>query len=130
MKHQRKTKVKRPKNQRSYGFLLLWCHEKPADIAVNVAHPVDPKLLSSPSGRRAEVAALACIQKQLTSLQETQSELIDTLKIVQQKVDTSCQLYTTLQRMMAQTGSQQQGQQSQALPQLGYQVPFVFQPPR
>ena len=76
------------------------------------------------------MAALACIQKQLTSLEETQSELIDTLKILQQKVDNSCQLYTTQQRMVDQSGSQQQGQQSQALPQLGYQVPFVFQPPR
>ena len=123
-------KVQIKANQRSYGFLLLWCREKPADIALNVAHPVDPKLLSSRSGRRAEVAALACIQKQLTSLQETQSELIDTLKILQQKVDTACQLYSTLQRMVTQTGSQQQGQQSQALPQLRYQVPFVFQPPR
>ena len=40
------------------------------------------------------------------------------------------ELYTSLQTMVAQTGSQQQSQQSQALPQLGYQVPFVFQPPR
>ena len=123
-------KVQIKANQRSYGFLLLWCREKPADIALNVAHPVDLKLLSSRSGRRAEVAALASIHKQLTSMQETLSELIDTLKIVQQQVDTSCQLYTTLQRMVDQSGSQQQGQQSQALPQLGYQVPFVFQPPR
>ena len=46
-------------NERSYGFLLLWCREKPADIALNVAHPVYLKLLSSRSGRRAEVAALA-----------------------------------------------------------------------
>ena len=62
-------KVQIKANQRSYGFLLLWCCEKPADMALDVAHPVDPKLLSSRSGRRAEVAALACIQKQLTSLQ-------------------------------------------------------------
>ena len=123
-------KVQIKANQRSYGFLLLWWREKPADIALNVAHPVDPKLLSSRSGRRAEMAALACIQKQLTSLQETQSELIDTREILQQKVDTSCQLYTTLQRMVDQSGSQQQGQQSQAHAQLGYEVPFVFQPPR
>ena len=72
----------------------------------------------------------ACIQKQLTSTQETQSELIDTLNILQQKVDTSCQLYTTLRRMVHQSESQQEGQQSQALPQLRYQVPFVLQPPR
>ena len=117
-------------NKRSYGFLLLWCRGKPAHIAINVAHPVDPKLLSSRSGRRAQVAGLACIQKQLTSIQETQSDLIDELLIMQQKVDTSCQLYTTLQRMVDQSGSQQQGQQSQAPPQLGYQVPFVVQPPR
>ena len=58
-------------NQRSYAFLLLWCREKPADVALNVVHPVDPKLLSSCSGRRAAVAAPACIQKQLTSIQET-----------------------------------------------------------
>ena len=88
-------KVQIKANQRSYGFLLLWCREKPADIASNVAHLADLKLLSSRSGRRAKVAAVACIQKQLTSLQETQSELIDALKISQQKVDTSCQLYTT-----------------------------------
>ena len=103
-------------NQRSYGFLLLWCREEPADIALNVAHPVDQNLFSLRSRRRAEVAALACIQKQLTSIQETQSELIDTLKILRQKVDTSLQLYTTLQRMVDQSGSQQQGQQSQAFP--------------
>ena len=78
-------KVQIKANQRSYGFLLLWCREKPADIALNVAHPVDPKLLSPRSGRRAEVAALACIQKQLTWLQETQSELFDTLKFLQLK---------------------------------------------
>ena len=101
-------KVQIKANQRSYGFLLLWCREKPADIVFSVVHPVDPELLSSCSGRRAEVAALACIQKQLTSIQEKQSELIDTLKILQQKVDTSCQLYTTLQRMVDQSGSQQQ----------------------
>ena len=123
-------KVQITANQRSYCFLLLWCREKLADIAFNVAHPVHPKLLSSRSSRPAEVAALACIQKQLTSIQETQSELIDTLKILQQKVDTSCQLYTTLQRMVDQSGSQQQAQQPQALLELRYQVPFVFQPPR
>ena len=122
-------KVQIKANQRSYGFFLLWCREKLADIGLNVPHPVDPKLLSSRSGGRAEVAALAGIQKQLTSIQETPSELIDTLKILQQKLDTSCQLYTTLQRTVDQSRSQEQGQQSQALPQLGYQVPFVFQPP-
>ena len=47
-------KVQIKANQRSYGFLLLWCRGKPADIALNVAHPADPKLLSSRSGRRAE----------------------------------------------------------------------------
>ena len=106
-------------NQRSYGFLLLWCRETSADIAFNVAHPVDPKLLSFRSGRQTEAAALACIQKQLTSIQETQSELIETLKILQQKDDTSCQLYSTLQRMVDQCGTQQQHQQFQAIPQLG-----------
>ena len=70
-------------NQRSYRFLLLWCGEKLADIALNVAHPVDTKLLFSRCGRVAEVAALAGIQKQLTWIQETQSELIDTLEILQ-----------------------------------------------
>ena len=53
-------------NQRSYGFLLLWCRQKPADFALHVGHPVDLKLLSSRSGRQAEVAALSCIPKQLT----------------------------------------------------------------
>ena len=117
-------------NQRSYGFLLLWCREKPADIALKVEHPVEPKLLSSRSGRPTDEAAVACIQKQLTSIQETQSELRDTLKSLQQKVDTSCQLYSNLQRMLDQSGTGQQGQQSQAIPQLGFEVPFVFQPPR
>ena len=48
-------KVQIKANQRSYGLLLLWCREKPANIALNVAHQVDPKLLSSRSGRQAEV---------------------------------------------------------------------------
>ena len=117
-------------NQRSYGFLLLWCREQPVDIALNVAHPIDPQPLSSRSGRRTKAPALACIQKQLTSIPETQSELIDTLKILQQKVDTSCRLYTTLQGMVDQLRTQQQGKQSQAIPQIRYQVPLVFQPPR
>ena len=37
-------KVQIKANQRFYGFFSLWCCEKPADIALNVAHPVDPKL--------------------------------------------------------------------------------------
>ena len=56
-------------NQRSNGFHLLWSCEKRADIALNVAHPVDSKLLSSRCGRRTEATAVACIQKQLTSIQ-------------------------------------------------------------
>ena len=34
-------KLQMKANQRSYGFPLLWCREKPADIALNVAHPVE-----------------------------------------------------------------------------------------
>ena len=54
-------KVQIKANQGSYGFLLLWCGERPAEIALNVAHPVDPKLLSSHSAKHSDNSDIRCL---------------------------------------------------------------------